>query len=134
MKELIFDPVRKKRVAQTPEEGVRQQLIGYLNGNLGYPLSRMVCEYAVTINGLKYRGDLVIVDKNMAPFLLAECKAPTVKIGKDTFEQILRYNSALKVRYLLLTNGLTTYFAAFDDQSGKYEYHTEIPAYNGIFK
>jgi len=134
MKELVFDPVRRKRVVLTPEERVRQQLIVYLSKDLGYPISLMSCEYSVIINGLKYRGDLVIHDKSLTPFFLAECKAPQVKISRDTFEQILRYNSSLKVRYLLLTNGVTTYFASLDDITGKYEYHTEIPSYNGLFK
>ncbi|MCK9628358.1 MAG: type I restriction enzyme HsdR N-terminal domain-containing protein [Bacteroidales bacterium] len=134
MKEQVFDPVRKKWIVLTPEENVRQQLIGYLSNNLGYPLSRMVCEYSVVINRLRYRGDLVILDKNLNPFFLAECKAPSVKIGKETFEQILRYNSAINVRCLLLTNGMTTYFAVQDLISGKYDYHTEIPSYNELFK
>ncbi|MEA5005140.1 MAG: type I restriction enzyme HsdR N-terminal domain-containing protein [Rikenellaceae bacterium] len=134
MKEQVFDPVRRKRVVLTPEEDVRQQLIGYLSNNLGYPLSRMVCEYSVVINGLKYRGDLVILDKELKPFFLAECKASSVKISRATFEQILRYNSALNVRCLLLTNGHTTYFALKDLQSDNYDYHTEIPSYNELFK
>lgn len=134
MKEQVFDPVRKKWIALTPEEDVRQQLIGYLSNNLGYPLSRMVCEYSVVINGLKYRGDLVILDKELKPFFLAECKAPSVKIGRETFEQILRYNCALNVRCLLLTNGKTTYFAEQDLLNGNYDYHTEIPPYNELFK
>lgn len=134
MKEQVFDPVRKKWIALSPEEDVRQQLIGYLSNNLGYPLSRMVCEYSVVINGLKYRGDLVILDKELNPFFLAECKAPSVRIGRETFEQILRYNCALNVRCLLLTNGKTTYFAVQDQLSGNYDYHTEIPSYNELFK
>lgn len=134
MKEQVFDPVRKKWIALTPEEDVRQQLIGYLSNNLGYPLSRMVCEYSVVINGLKYRGDLVILDKELKPFFLAECKAPSVRIARKTFEQILRYNSAINVRSLLLTNGHTTYFAVRNLSNGNYDYHTEIPLYNELFK
>jgi hypothetical protein len=134
MKEQVFDPVRRKKVALTPEESVRQQLIDYLSNTLGYPISRMVCEYSVEINGLKYRGDLVIVDKELNPFFLAECKAPSIKIGRDTFEQIIRYNSALSVKYLLLTNGITTYFASFDPNCGTYQFITEIPPYNELFR
>lgn len=132
MKSMIFDPVRKKRVVLTPEEGVRQQLIHMLYKKLGYPASLMVCEYSIIINGLRYRGDLVVLDKTLKPLFLAECKAPSVKITRETFEQILRYNMALNVKYILLTNGETTYFANRDSSSSNYIYLTEIPPYNEL--
>jgi hypothetical protein len=132
MKPLVFDPIRKKKVVLTPEESVRQQLIGLLSNKLGYPVNLMSCEYSISIDGLKYRGDLVLLNRDCRPLLLAECKAPSVKITRTTFEQILRYNMALKVKYLLLTNGVNTYFAAFDSIANKYQYLTEIPPYNEL--
>jgi len=132
MKSMIFDPVRKKRVVLTPEEGVRQQLIHMLDKKLGYPANLMVCEYSITINGLRYRGDLVVLGKALKPLFLAECKAPSIKITRETFEQILRYNMALNVKYILLTNGETTYFANRDASTNNYIYLTEIPPYNEL--
>ncbi|MEN6619016.1 MAG: type I restriction enzyme HsdR N-terminal domain-containing protein [Rikenellaceae bacterium] len=132
MKTLVFDPIRKKRVVLTPEEGVRQQLITLLHKNLGYPVNLMSCEYSISINGFKYRGDLVLLNKDLKPLLLAECKAPSVKITRDTFEQVLRYNMALNVKYILLTNGETTYFASYDNSLNNYQYLTEIPSYNEL--
>ena len=132
MKALVFDPIRKKRVALTPEEGVRQQLISLLHSRLGYPINLMSCEYSISIGGLRYRGDLVLLNKDLKPLFMAECKAPSVKITRDTFEQILRYNMALGVKYLLLTNGETTYFASFNKSINNYQYHTEIPPYNEL--
>ncbi|MFA6334483.1 MAG: type I restriction enzyme HsdR N-terminal domain-containing protein [Bacteroidales bacterium] len=132
MRSLVFDPVRKKKVVLTPEEGVRQQLIDLLHNRLGYPINLMVCEYSMSIGGLKYRGDLVLMNKELKPLLLAECKAPSIKVTKETFEQIMRYNMALNVKHLLLTNGVTTYFASFDRCSNNYKYLTEIPSYNEL--
>lgn len=132
MKASVFDPVRKKRVALTPEEEVRQQLINLLIFRLGYPVHLMSCEYSIIISGLKYRGDIVLFGKDLKPLLMVECKAPSVKISRSTFEQILRYNMALKVKYLLLTNGETTYFAAFDKTSNNYIYLSDIPPYNEL--
>lgn len=132
MKSLVFDPVRKKKVVLTPEEGVRQQLIDLLCNRLGYPVNLMSCEYSISIDGLKYRGDLVLLGRNLKPVLLAECKAPTVKVSRGTFEQILRYNMSLKVKYLLLTNGVDTYFAVFDKESNNYKYLNEILPYNEL--
>jgi hypothetical protein len=134
MKDTIFDPVRKKRVALTPEEGVRQQLITLLSCHYGYPLHMMSCEYSVTINKLKYRGDLVIFNNQAKPVLLAECKAPYVPVRRDTFEQILRYNMSLKVEYLLVTNGVDTFFAKFDHTESRYIYLDKIPPYNELLK
>jgi hypothetical protein len=134
MKETIFDPVRKKRVALTPEEGVRQQLISLLSEKYGYPVHLMSCEYAVTINKLKYRGDLVVFDNMAQPVLLAECKAPGVAIKRETFEQILRYNTSLKVKYLLITNGNETYLARYDQNTSRYVYIDMIPKYDELFK
>ncbi|MFA5849667.1 MAG: type I restriction enzyme HsdR N-terminal domain-containing protein [Bacteroidales bacterium] len=132
MNSMIFDPLRKKRVVLTPEEGVRQQLINMLVNTLGYPSSLMVCEYSIIINKLRYRGDLVVLNKTLKPLFLAECKAPSVKITRDTFEQILRYNMALNVKHILLTNGETTYFASRDSITNNYTYLTEIPPYNEL--
>ena len=134
MKDTIFDPIRKKRVAYTPEEGVRQQLIALLSGQYGYPLHMMSCEYSVTINKLRYRGDLVVFDNQARPILLAECKAPNVPVRRDTFEQILRYNMSLKVDCLLVTNGVDTFFAKFDHAESRYVYLEKIPPYNELLK
>ncbi|MHC1779298.1 MAG: type I restriction enzyme HsdR N-terminal domain-containing protein [Bacteroidales bacterium] len=132
MRETVFDPVRKKRVALTPEEEVRQQLIKELSIGYGYPLQLMSCEYPMTVNKVKYRGDLVVFDKNTNPVLIAECKSPDVRINRDIFEQILRYNFALKVKFLLVTNGNETFLARIEGDS--YTFLTEIPNYNELIK
>ncbi len=134
MKELIFDPVRKKRVMLTPEEGVRQWLIKELTESKGYPLHLMSCEFAININNVSYRGDLVLYGRDMQPILIAECKAPNIKITKKSFDQILRYNLALRVSYLIVTNGLQTFLAKLTTQTGEYAFLTEIPHYNELSK
>ncbi|MCK9304960.1 MAG: type I restriction enzyme HsdR N-terminal domain-containing protein [Bacteroidales bacterium] len=132
MKNSIFDPVRKKRVACTPEEEVRQQLIAYLRDGLGYPESHMSCEYPLKRGKKSYRGDLVIFGNRMEPYLLAECKAPGVKLNIDVFEQIIRYNHMLKVKYLMVTNGETSYCAVYDSLENKYKFIGEIPEFDGF--
>lgn len=134
MRVTVFDPVRKKNVAFTPEEGVRQQLIEMLNKTLGAPLHLMSCEYSLISAGRKYRGDLIVFSREAKPLLLAECKAPSVKITRDTFEQILKYNFALEVKHILLTNGPVTYFATLDPLTKNYEYKSEIPPYDELSK
>lgn len=132
MKNLIFDPVRKKRVVLTPEEGVRQWLIKELTESKGYPTHLMSCEFAIAINSVRYRADLVLYSRDMQPLLMAECKAPNIKITKKSFDQILRYNLALKVRYLIVTNGHQTFLAKITTETGEYSFLTEIPHYNEL--
>lgn len=134
MRATIFDPVRKKRVVLTPEEDVRQQLINMLSQTKGYPVALMTCEYSIILNGNRYRGDLVVHGRDGKPLMLAECKAPSVKIGKEVFDQILTYNALLGVRHILLTNGPDTYFASWCEELEKYEYKTEIPGYDELSK
>lgn len=132
MRGSIFDPVRKKRVSHTPEEEVRQQLIAFLRDKLKYPESHMSCEYPLKRGKKSYRGDLVIFDNKMEPYLLAECKAPGVKLTPDVFDQILRYNHLLRVKYLMVTNGETSYCAVFDTTENKYRFIGGIPEFNGF--
>jgi len=134
MRDTVFDPVRKKRVALTPEEEVRQRLIGVLSETKGYPLHLMSCEYSIVINGNKFRGDLVVFSREAKPLMLAECKAPSVKISRSVFEQILTYNRNLGVKHILLTNGPETYFASYEGSSGSFVYKNDIPDYNELSK
>ena len=102
----IFDPVRKKWVALTPEERVRQIFILYLLNVKGFPLSHLSVEHAVTVNGMTQRYDLVAFDNNLQPYMVVECKAPHVKLTQKVVEQAGRYNSILRAPLLCVTNGL----------------------------
>ncbi len=130
MRNLIFDPLRKKRVPLTPEEEVRQSFIAYLNLALGYPLALMASEYSIKFNGLVYRADIVTFGKGLIPEMIVECKAPNVKIQGDTVRQIIRYNHALKVKYLIITSGVLTFAYKFDEEKGEYVFINEIPKYH----
>ena len=78
MRETIFDPLRKREVALTPEERVRQNMILWLQQALGYSPGRMMSEYSFKYNGLTYRADIVVFDKEGNIETLVECKAPGV--------------------------------------------------------
>mgnify|MGYP001769885250 CR=1 len=125
----VFDPVRKKYVALTPEEWVRQHLIRYLLEDRGVPLHMMAVERGLKLNGLAQRFDLVIFGPSGNPLLIAECKAATVALTQEVFYQIARYNLALKVQYFLISNGITHHFGLVNYGSGTIELHEEIPDY-----
>ena len=125
----MFDPVRKKEVAHTPEEEVRQTLVAHLHHVCGAPYHLMSCEYVVQAGRKTYRADLVLFDKKGQPLLLAECKAPSVPVNRSVFEQIAQYNKLLNVPFLLLTNGTESYFCRFYPTESRYEALTQIPSY-----
>ena len=105
-KRLVFDTVRKKYVALTPEEGVRQHFVHYLMNQLDYPVGLIAIETVVKINTLNQRADVVVYNRKGKPVMIIECKAPKVKIDNSVFEQAARYNLNLGVDYLLVTNGI----------------------------
>jgi len=105
-KREIFDPVRRRYVALTPEEWVRQQTITLLRDEYGYPLELMQVECAISLNGLTKRCDIVVYDHSVQPLMIVECKQERVALSQQVVDQASRYNLVLQVPYLLLTNGL----------------------------
>lgn len=101
----VFDIVRRRWVALTPEEWVRQNVINMLHYRLCYPLELMQVEAAITLNGLTKRCDIVVYDRAVRPWMIVECKKESVPINQKVVDQACRYNLVLQVPYLLLTNG-----------------------------
>lgn len=101
----VFDPVRRRWVALTPEEWVRQQVICYLHNQRDYPLELMQVEGQISVNGLVRRCDVVVYDRTVRPVMIVECKQPDVAISQRVADQACRYNMTLKVPYIFLTNG-----------------------------
>lgn len=104
-KEFIFDILRKKWVILTPEEWVRQHVLHYLVYDKGYSTSLIAVERGLLLNGLQKRFDVVVFDNSGKAQMIVECKAPEEILNEKVFEQIARYNMALKVNYLWVTNG-----------------------------
>lgn len=108
-KKYIFDEVRKKYVFLSPEEWVRQHLSHMMMRYYDYPRSLMKIESALSYNKLLKRSDLKVFDRNGKVFLLAECKAPEIKLDNSTVKQITTYNADIQARFLLITNGNDLY-------------------------
>ncbi len=113
-KKYIYDPLRRKYVAFTPEEWVRQHFVNYLVTVKSYPKERIANEVSIYVNGISKRCDTVVYDDYLQPLLIAEYKAPEIAITEEVFNQISRYNSALKVPYLIVSNGLKHYCCNMD--------------------
>ena len=125
----VFDEVRKKYFKLTTEEWVRQNFIHYLNKEKNYPFGLMGVEKMVKYNSLKTRADIVIYNREGMPSVIVECKAPNVKITQDAFNQIAKYNYKLRVKYLVVTNGLQHFCCEMDYENNKITFLEEIPEY-----
>lgn len=131
-KKLIFDNFRRRWVALTPEEWVRQNFVRYLTEEKHFPASLVAIERSLRINQRDFRTDIVLFSKSGHPLVVVECKAPEVKISQQVFDQIARYNLDLRVSYLIVTNGLSHYCCRFDQQQLSYTFLAEIPDYNKV--
>ena len=128
----IFDPIRKKYVERTPEEEVRQAVISNLMGVMEVPETHIAVEQGFKFNGLQYRADIIVYGRDLAPAMLVECKAPSVKLTDSVIDQVVRYNMVLGAGYIMITNGKRTCIAKMDPASGSFEFIGSIPKYNEI--
>lgn len=124
---LLFDPIRKKWLVLQPEELVRQLLLVYLIQEKGYNKNRINVEKEIKVNRMQKRCDILIFDDTTEPYLLVECKAPNVQVSQEVFKQIAWYNMALRVKYLLVSNGMETYCCSMDYVEENFNFLTEIP-------
>lgn len=125
----VFDPCRRIYVKFTPEEYVRQSFLNYLIYSLDYPVGLTAVEHSIMINGQRQRADIVVFNIRMEPHLIVECKAPQITINQAVFNQALRYNTQLGVKYIVVTNGLRHFCAEIDGPNSAHLL-TEIPKYN----
>ena len=102
---FVFDPLRRRYVALTPEETVRQKVLHLLVERLEVPSGLVAVEYSVKVNGLDKRADIVVFGTDGKPLMVVECKSAEVSINQSVLEQALRYHSALHPKFLLLSNG-----------------------------
>ncbi|MEM9024333.1 MAG: type I restriction enzyme HsdR N-terminal domain-containing protein [Bacteroidota bacterium] len=128
----IFDAVRKKYVALTPEEWVRQHFIEFLVQEKAVPRSLIAVEQGLKYHQLNKRSDIVVHGREGQPVLLIECKAPHIAITQQVFDQIARYNMVLKVAWLAVTNGLHHYYCRIDHETRQYQFVPELPPYGDL--
>ena len=126
----IFDVIRKKFVVLQPEEWVRQHVVHYLIVEKKYPKSLINVEKQLTIGTIRKRYDVVVFESDGSIAILVECKAPSIKIDQDVFDQTARYNLQLKASHLMVTNGLEHYYCKMDYAKEKYRFLQAIPDFS----
>ncbi len=125
---------RKKKLLLTPEEWVRQHLIHYLVSEKKVPIGLVISEYAIKVNNLSRRCDVVVFGTDSFPKLIIECKAPEVPINHRVFHQIAQYNFQLNVDFLMLTNGLQHIICKIDRINNTFVNMEELPAFDMLNK
>ena len=123
----VFDVLRKKFVLLTPEEWVRQHVVQFLLTEKKMPQSLLNVEKQLRVNQMLKRYDLLVYNPDGSIHLVVECKAASVPITQETFDQIARYNLSLKAKYLMVTNGLQHYYCQMDYEQEKYHFLPDLP-------
>lgn len=131
-KSLIYDELRRRFVSLTPEEWVRQHFVRYLIEEKGFPAGRVGNEISLLQNGRKRRCDTVVYDLCGEPLAIVEYKAPHVEITQAVFDQIVRYNTVLQVRYLIVSNGIVHYAVRVDYANHTCHFLPGIPTYSDM--
>lgn len=128
----IFDILRRKYVALTPEEWVRQHFIHFLINQKNYPVTLLANEIKLRVGNKTLRADSVLYDRELRPRMIVEYKAPHIPITQKVFDQIFTYNMLLHVDYLVVSNGLQHYCCKMDYDNQKYLFLEDIPDYQNI--
>ena len=124
----IWDIFRKKYIVLQPEELVRQLVALYFIHDKAYPQAYIQLERGLKVDKMAKRFDMIIRDKEVAPFMLVECKSFKTKLKQETFDQVSHYNTQINAPFILITNGRQTLCAHIDQESASYRF-VDIPAY-----
>ena len=128
----LFCPFRRKYVAATPEEQVRQAFLRALVEQFGYPASLIGVEVAIEIGaGVTKRCDAVVYTSSLQPLMLLEFKAPEVPLTQSTLDQAAVYNTTIRAPYLILANGRQTVVAHITPEN-KITFLNTIPEWSQL--
>jgi hypothetical protein len=126
-REWLFDPHRKKWLVLTPEEWVRQNFMQYLVQVQHYPCTLIALEKEIWLGELKKRFDILVYNKEHKPWMIVECKAPSIALTEETVMQALRYNITVPAEFIIITNGRYSY--GWQKANGRLETITELPSW-----
>lgn len=131
-RQTIWDPLRKREVALTPEEQVRQWFIGVLNKDMQVPMHMMMSEAGFRLGDKQFRADIIVYGRDAQPLAVVECKRPEVELTKGVLDQAVRYNMVLDVKYIIITNGRRTYIC--QRKGERFSFMDSVPVYNEMLQ
>lgn len=128
----VLDILRRKYIALTPEEWVRQSFIRFVVEKKNYPQALLANEISLNLGNKKLRADSVLYDKMLKPRMIIEYKAPKISITQRVFDQIFSYNILLSVPYIIVTNGIEIYVCKLNEKEKRYMFLDDIPSYEEL--
>lgn len=128
----VLDILRRKYVALTPEEWVRQHFVHFLIDYKGYPKGLMANEVELRVGEKRLRCDTLLYNKALQPIMIVEYKAPDIGITKKVFDQVATYNMLLRVDYLVVSNGRQHYCCQMEYDRKSYTFLQDIPDYDRL--
>lgn len=128
--ETVYDPLRRKEVAATPEERVRQWFISVLRDGAGVPAHMMMSEVGFKFGDKQFRADILAYGTDGKPLLIVECKRPDVELDEKVVRQALRYDMVLSVKYIMIANGTKT--IAFARKGERFEALQSLPGWEAM--
>jgi len=139
----LYDEIRGRFVAATPEEHVRQAVLKEMIQTLGYPKTLIAVEKELKeLPHLAHsapperRIDILCYGKKihpaypLYPLLLIECKAKT--IDAEAKEQLIGYNSSVGAYFIALAAPDAMQFGYLDKKSGRTLFHSGLPSYQDL--
>ena len=131
-KRQIFDFLRRRYVALTPEEWVRQHFVHYLVEQKGYPKGLLANEVELRVGDKHLRCDTLLYNRELKPQMIIEYKKPDIELTQRVFDQITVYNFLLHVDYLVVSNGRQHYCCKMDYEKREYSFLESIPNYESL--
>ncbi len=125
----IYDTLRHKYVTLTPEEWVRQHFVNWLVSDKKYPSTLMANETSIKLNSMSRRCDTVVYNQHLEPLMIIEYKESNIPVTQRVFDQAVSYNTVLKVKYIVVSNGISHYCCKMDYEKQTYDFLTDIPNY-----
>ncbi len=135
--DLIFDPIRKKEVHNTPEETIRQKTVCFLLNELHIPESQLIVEKSLStlgVKGNKKRIDIGILDTNHSLVGLVECKAFFINYNESPYQQAIDYVSLLDAKYYFICDGVDFIGYRYEKESDQFIQIEELPNFNEILQ
>lgn len=133
----IFDPIRSKFVALTPEEQVRQKTIQFLLHHMNVPAERLGVEVALSTlgdKGNRKRIDICIFDAENHLCGIVECKANYIGYRESPYQQALDYVTTLGVRCYFVVDGQDMIGYYYDPQNDQFVQLDTIPEYDALLQ
>ncbi|HEY4255243.1 MAG TPA: type I restriction enzyme HsdR N-terminal domain-containing protein [Chlamydiales bacterium] len=107
---MLYDPIRKKSVADTPEERVRQALLRQMVEVLAFPKGLIAVEKKLLS---QRRADIIVFRRQgegLTPLVVIECKAED--LDEEAIRQVVGYNTLLAAPFLCVAHqgGIQTFW------------------------